>query len=326
MAKEKKLTGRIIPQIYSGLVRLLESGLKPVEALRKLGLEDDRLAPLFSTAADAIEEGEPLSKALEKGAPGLFPERDLAMLDAAELTDSHSETLERLMTDHRRRSATVRRFLKRTLYPAILVHFAALVCVVAMIARDSAGESTALAWVGLAIALVPFYVGLACGWHLYTRYWKGPGPRDEVASFPFIMAIFRQSELGNFFRLLYTLYGAGIQLDKAANQAASLIRTDSIRGRVFRAIAPLAKKEPFSACLKEFGLPDETFSTRLAIGEESGNLEEAFRETAEELTERAQARATALLTRISILVTLLAYLGVAAIIVGFYIHRYGGTL
>jgi type II secretory pathway component PulF len=300
-------------------VRLLGSGLKPVESLRRLGLEKANPEPVFARAADALESGRTLSQALDIGAPGSFPKRDLTMLEAADITDTHVETLERLMTDHRRRSAVLSRFMRRMLYPALLIHAAAILCIVYIIL----GKATPLALTGLALAVVPFYAFLLVGWHFYRRYWTGLAPRDHLLAFPAVMRIVNKSELGNFFRLLYTLYGAGIRLDDAAFRAAELIRARSIREKVLEALAPLKRGEPLAACLENIGLPDDTYITRLSIGEDSGQLEEALKETAEELAEKAQARASALLTRISIFVTVLAYLGVVMILASHYVEYFG---
>ncbi len=318
MPKNLKLTTRTMATIYSGLVRLLESGHKPVEALRRLGLEEDAWTDFATTAADALEEGSSLAEALEKGAPNAFPERDLAMLDAAEMTNTYSATLRRLVADHERRSAVIGRFTKAILYPAVLVHVAALVCVFYLVYT----EATLWGAGGLVIALVPFYGLLLFGWNLFGRYWTGPESRDTFQTFPFIMAIVRESELGNFFRLLYTLYGSGIRLDEAARKSAELIRTGSIRNSVLKALAPLEKGEPLAACLDELGLPDRSFVTRLSIGEDTGNLEEALKETGEELAEQAQNRASVILKRVTVIITILAYVAAGLVIIGHWTNYF----
>jgi type II secretory pathway component PulF len=211
------------------------------------------------------------------------------------------------------------RFLKKTLYPALLVHAAAVLCIIYMII----GDVTPLALIGLGLAVVPFYGTLLLGWHFYRRFWSGLASRERLFVFPSVMNIINKSELGNFFRLLYTLYGAGIRLDDAALRAAELIRTRSIREKVTGALTPLTRGEPLAACLKDLGLPDETYITRLTIGEEAGQLEEALKETGEELAERAQMKASALLRRISVFITVLAYLGVAIILVSHYTTYFG---
>jgi len=318
MTRHNKLKRRQILEIYSSLVRLLGAGLKPIESLRRMGLEKANPVPFYARAADALESGDKLSQALEKAAPGSFPRRDLAMLEAADITNSYVETLERLMTDHRRRSAAIGRFVKKTLYPALLVHSAAVLCIVYLVI----GTVTPLALVGLGLAVVPFYGFLLLGALFYRRYWTGVASRDRLLVFPSVMKIINKSELGNFFRLLYTLYGAGIRLDDAALRAAELIRTRSIRDKVIKALAPLTRGEPLATCLKDIGLPDETYITRLSIGEEAGQLEEALKETGEELAEKAQDKASRLLTRISVTITVLAYLGVALILASHYVNYF----
>jgi len=318
MPKSIKLNTRTIAEIYSGLVRLLESGHKPVEALRRLGLEKDAWTTFATTAAEAIEEGSNMAEALEKGAPDAFPDRDLAMLEAAEMTNTYSDTLRRLVADHERRSAVIGRFAKRILYPALLVHVAALVCVYFLVYTDA----TLWAAGGLVVALVPFYTLLLFGWSLHNRFWAGPESRDTFQTFPFIMSIVRDSELGNFFRLVYTLYGAGIRLDEAARRSASLIRTGSIRKTVVAALEPLDKNEPFSACLEAIGLPDHSFVTRISIGEETGNLEEALKETGEELADRAQQKASTQLKRITVIITILAYVAAGMVIIGHWTNYF----
>ena len=199
-----------------------------------------------------------------------------------------------------------RRFARRVLYPALFVHAAAGACVVFL----AAGGPVSFGVAGLCLCLVPFYAFFLAGWFFYRRYWAGIAPREMLAPYPFAMNIIMDSELGNFFRLAYTLIGAGTPLEEAVRRAADLIRTQPLRRRVIKATEPLGRGEPFAACLKEIGLPDETFATRLAIGEEAGELEEAFKETGEGLSERAQKQAASLFWKIALFLCILALLGV----------------
>jgi|GEM_PF-6250702 len=322
MGKSKKLTTLKVQDIYSGLVRLLRAGLKPVEALRRLGLEESHPEPFFAEAAEHVKQGDSLATALREGAPDIFPDRDLAMLEAAELTNAYVETLERLMNDHRRRAAVITRFLSKIIYPTILVHAAAVACVVYMVIN----EISPLPLIGVGICLVPFYIAVFMGWHFIKHYWIGLRSRDRFMRYPVLMKIIKDSELGNFFRLLYTLYGAGVRLSEAATQAAGLIRTHSIREQVSCAVATLDEGNPFADCLKDLGLPEEAYVMRLRIGEETGNLEEALKETGEELAERAQKKATSLLVKFSFLITAIAYIGVAVIAIGHYLVHYSKLL
>jgi len=305
MAKQRKYTNRRILEIYSGLVRLFESGLTAVEALRRLGLEESDEDPFFNGAAEALEKGDSLAAAFEKGAPGSFPERDLAVLEAADLTGSHAEILQRLMNDHRRRSAVMLQFIVRASYPAVFLHLLAAAGVVIVMIYGVSVLKVA----GLCLIVLPSWITAFSGWSLYRRYWSGPESRDELSPSSLAMKIIGDSELGTFFRLAYTLTGAGVPIEEAMEKSAGLIRTKSICRRVTQALANRPKEEPLAACLKEIGLKDETFITRLRIGEESGEIEEALKETGEELSELARARAFRFLTKAMLLLGALAAVG-----------------
>jgi type II secretory pathway component PulF len=305
MAKRKKYTNRRILDIYSGLVRLFESGLTPVEALRRLGLEESEEDPFFNLAAEALEKGDSLATAFEKGAPGSFPERDLAVLEAAYFTGSHAEILQRLMNDHRRRSAVTLQFIVRASCPAVFFHLlAAAGVVVTMIYGLSA-----LGVAGLCLMILPTWITAISGWSLYRRYWSGLESRDDLSPSSLATKIIGDSELGTFFRLAYTLTGAGLPVEEALSKSADLIRTQSIRRRVTQALSNRKEGELLAACLKEIGLRDDTFITRLRIGEESGEIEEALKETGEELSELARTRVFRFLNRATILLGALAAVG-----------------
>ncbi len=316
-----KLKIRDIKEIYSGLIRLLDAGSKPIEALRRLSLGEGigRARPLFAAAADLMEEGDSLAAALEKAGPGVFPHRDLATLEAAGITGAWSGALRRLVAAHDRQQALAERLKKKMAYPALLVHVALAVAVVFLFI----GKVTLLTGIGFTLIIIPFYAVLLTVWNIYTGYKNDPDARNRLLGSSYMGRFIRESELGEFFSLLHTLYAAGVRLDDAATRASSMIGTPFLEAIVMNALKPLNEGESFTACLKEIGLPDDAFAQRLSIGEETGNLEEALKETGEELLENAQKRIASLLTRISILITSLAYIGVGLIVIGYWADYYG---
>lgn len=312
-----KLKTKQIVAIYTGLDRLMESGSKPLEAMRRLSLGEGNPEAFFAEAAAAMEQGETLSNAMAKAAPGAFPQRDLGILEAAELTGSYVDSLRRLVADHQRRIAVFRKHLILSAYPALIVHVTAA----AAVALLYMGLMTPMMIAGFLLAVVPFYGVVLTAWSFMSNYRNDAAYRDRLLSSRFLGKIVKYQELGDCFRLLYTLYAAGIRLDEAANRAVSMISAASLKGRVKKAFSPLEEGEPFTACLEGLDLPDVATAKRLSVGEETGNLEEALKETAEELEECARKGTASLLLRAAVVVGACALLGAACLIVGFYVDR-----
>ncbi len=312
-----KLKTKQIVAIYIDLLRLLEAGSKPLEAMRRLSLGEGRPAPLFTNAVSAMEEGENLADAINKAAPGALPDRDLRILEAAELTGSYRESLRRLVDDHQRRMTVIRKHLIFTAYPALIVHLSAAAAVTLI----SMGFVNAMMIIGLVLAVIPFYAMTFYAWSLLSDYKSDPACRDRLLSSRFLGKFVLYQELGDCFRHLYTLYAAGIRLDEAAERAVSMITSTKLRERVKKSFSPLEEGEPFTACLEGLDLPDIATVKRLSVGEETGNLEEALKETAEELEECARQKVASLLVRAAVITGACAMIGAACLIVGFYVDH-----
>ena len=85
-----KLKTADLIEIYAGLVRLLEAGHKPLEAVRRLGLGEARQREFFQKAGALMEDGASLSRALADAAARNFPLKDRAALEAAETSGGTS--------------------------------------------------------------------------------------------------------------------------------------------------------------------------------------------------------------------------------------------
>lgn len=117
--KQKTLTHDQLAQLCQGLALLLHAGLDLGSSLFLLAQEDSALAPLLQQLGKRLDEGIPLSQAMEES--GSFPACAIGLTRTGEETGYLEEALTALAEYYRTRARTDLLLRRALTYPALLM-------------------------------------------------------------------------------------------------------------------------------------------------------------------------------------------------------------
>jgi type II secretory pathway component PulF len=257
-----------------------------------------------------VAGGRPLADALALF-PDEVPREDVALLEAGEATGNLDRILDRLAERHDARRTLRRRFLTDIWYPLILFHLAALLTPIPSSFRSDSrlfGPSWIL---GVLTILVPLYalVG-ATAWLRRTARGRDL-VRRVVDALPGFGNAARHRRRAEFADVLGAAYEAGVRMDRALSLAGSAVGDP----RLEVAVTAVGRGSTLRDALGGTGFLPSPLLSRIAIGEQAGEITKALAGIAREEAETAEH----VLRRTTTLLAKLVYLAVAAWIVFYYV-------
>jgi type II secretory pathway component PulF len=274
------------------LATLLEAGFSLDRALAVTirHASHDGLKEALETVRREVRGGLPFSDALERN-PRYFPSLVPALVRAGEATGALTTVMEEV-ADHLEESGALRSEVRSALlYPALMAAVATLGVLVLLVfviprfatiledvggtlpwtTRVLSGGSRLLAtwwWLGLAVA--------AAGVLWARRSLADPATRERWDAWrltlPWTGELEQKYVAARFARTLGLLLHSGVAIVTALRMAADTVGNRAARHQVARAADQVAEGGTVSAAL-DGTLPDMAI-TMLAVGEESGRLEE----------------------------------------------------
>jgi type II secretory pathway component PulF len=290
-------------RFYDNLAELLEAGLPVGEALATAAGRERSAGPAARLAA-AVREGGGLAERAA-GDP-FFGELDTVLLGVGEASGTLPEQLRTLAEWHRQNARLRRRLLLGLLYPALLLHAAA---VLSMVPGLVLGEISAAQFLlGVLVRLTPLYVpaALVLAAARARRRWAGLGRLyDAVAiRIPVLGGAVRAGALSRFCRAAAALVQAGFGLDEAIRAGRRACQQRTVAARLAGGEAAVRRGEPASRGFDP-RLP-AAFLATWKSGEASGQLVEGLRRLAGTYAEEADRRLLAACVALSVLALLVA--------------------
>lgn len=317
------------------LARLLKAGLPLDRALEILV----RLAPsrpaatALSGTLNRVRDGASLAEAMAAQRPA-FPDSYVSMVRAGEQAAALTAVLPRVGDFLARSEANRQKIVSALIYPAILVAAATVSVVVVLtvvlpefeplFAEAGArlpwgtrlvmavGHTVRDAWWGGLLALA---VGLLAGRRLLQR----PGvalARDRLLlRLPVVRDLSEKIEIGRFARTLGVLLANGILAPRALALAGAAVGNRAIALAVETVATRLKEGEGLSGPLSRTGRFPSLVTQLIAIGEETGRVEEMLHEVADIYDDEAERTAQRLLAMLAPAITIAMGLVVALIIV-----------
>jgi len=275
------------------LANMLNSGLSistSLDTLQKQN-ENKRLSEVIGCVSRSIEAGESFSQALAKY-PRVFPGLLVSMVRAGEASGGLDKVLNRYAEFAENQADLQRKIREALYYPIILIAAATGVIVfLATILIPKFVEIFNRAQISLPLpTIILFGIGTAIRhfWYViilsgvliilgvrkYIRTKAGKFRFDKVSlKLPILGPIVRKSCICRFARTLATLVGSGVPILESLDIVSDVVN-NQVLGRVIKQIRQYTEKgERLAESLKvseEFP-PDAV--QMIAVGEESGNLE-----------------------------------------------------
>jgi len=321
----RKKTMRELPQITRQLATLLRSGIPLNDGLKALveQVESRTLQVVFRDIRERINTGASFAEALEQH-PGVFPPLYVSMIRAGEAAGNSDVVLARLASFLMRQAQMKNQVVSALMYPLIMLVVGAVVVSILMIkvvpelialveARDSVlplptqilkgiTEFVGDYWVLMITAVILANMALS-----FTR--SRPAGRyatDKIIlNLPVVGDLFKKQAIARFATTLATLLKTGVPVLDAIKIVREIIANAVLQRILDDLHAAILRGADIATPLKKSGVFPPAVGYMIAVGEQSGELEEVLESIAEayELeVDIATQRMTALLEPIMILI------------------------
>ena len=322
---------------------MINSGLPLVQALDILSeqTENKALKEVTRAVVYDVESGHTLADALRKH-PKAFSELYVNMVAAGEAGGILDTILLRLATFMEKNDALVRKVKGAAIYPAVIFSVAILAVIILLVfvipvfrgmfadvkmelplpTRIVIGLSDFvkhLWWlVGVIIAAVVFGI---------RRYYATPGGRlnlDRIMlALPVLGDVIRKSAVSRFTRTLGTLIASGVSILDGLEITAKTAGNRVIHDAVMESRASIAGGETIAAPLQKSKVFPPMVISMIAVGEQTGGLDEMLSKIADFYDEEVDAAVEALLSLMEPVMIVLLGVVVGGMIVAMYLPIFG---
>ena len=313
-----------VPQLTRQMATLLKSGIPLNDALKALveQVETRRLEVVFRDIRERINGGSSFAEALEVH-PGVFSRLYVSMVRAGEAAGNSDVVLDRLAHFLMRQSRMKNQVLSALMYPLIMLAVGGLVVTVLMlkvvpqlIALVEAKQRELPTPTRVLKQMTEFVgdywllmlVGGALGYMGLSAMRRTPKGKFAIDSFllklPVFGDLFKKQAISRFAVTLSTLLKTGVPILDAIKIVREVVGNAVLQHVLDDLHAAILKGADISTPLKRSGIFPPAVGYMIAIGEQSGELEEVLDSLAESYeteVEIATERMTAALEPIMII-------------------------
>jgi len=239
--------------------------------------------------------GKPLGEALALF-PDAMPKEDVALVAAGETTGNLDRVLDRLADRHDARRTLWRQFVMSIGYPVALFHLVALLTPLpSSLAKD--GRLFGPTWLSsVLVMLVPFYALVGVAFWMYRTARGREILRGIVNAVPGFGSAARHRRRAQFADVLGAAYEAGVPIGRALELAKDTVDDR----RLELAVVAVGHGSTLRDALSGTGFLTPAILSRVAVGEQAGELSQVLLQTARSEAEAAEhtlKRATAVLAK-----------------------------
>ncbi len=319
-AKAKQKTGgsiamRDIVIFTRQFSTMINSGLPLVQALDILSkqTENKALASVTRQVVFDVESGHTVADALAKH-PNAFSDLYVNMVAAGEAGGILDTILMRLATFMEKNDALVRKVKGAMIYPGVIMSVAVIAVVVLLIfvipVFQSMFASVGLALplptrivIGLSNALKSYWwalggIGYGSVWGI-KKYYATPGGKltlDKLMlQMPVLGDVLRKSAVSRFTRTLGTLISSGVSILDGLEITAKTAGNRVIHDAIMQSRSSIAGGDTISAPLAKSNVFPPMVISMIAVGEQTGGLDEMLSKIADFYDEEVDAAVGALL-------------------------------
>jgi type IV pilus assembly protein PilC len=342
-AKPKKARGSIKMRDIVIFTRqfstMINAGLPLVQALDILAKQTENKV-LSSVTRDIVfdvESGHTVADALAKH-PKAFSELYVNMVAAGEAGGILDTILMRLATFMEKNDALVRKVKGAMIYPAVIMSVAVIAIAVLLIFVIPVFESM-FAGVGLALPLPTRIVigassflrgfwwavggGAAGAVWLVKRYYATPGGKLNIdramLKMPVLGDVLRKSAVSRFTRTLGTLISSGVSILDGLEITAKTAGNRVIQDAIMQSRASIAGGDTIAAPLQKSQVFPPMVISMIAVGEQTGGLDEMLSKIADFYDEEVDAAVGGLLSLLEPVMIVFLGIVVGGMVVAMYL-------
>ncbi len=290
-----------LPQVTRQLATLLRSGIPLNDGIKALveQIENRKLEAIFRNIRERINQGASLAEAIEQH-PGAFPPLYLSMIRAGEASGNLDIVLERLSEFQRKQAKVKNKVGAALMYPIIMLGVGAIVVSVLMTMVvpklitlvEAKGKELPTAtqilkdtsaflgnyWYLLILGAVLANMALGA----LRRTEGGRMATDRLLlRLPIFGELFKKQAISRFAVTLSTLLKTGVPILEALKIVRELVNNAAIEEVIDHLHRSIMEGADISGPLKRSGVFPPMVGYMIAIGEQSGELEDVLERIAE---------------------------------------------
>ena len=277
------------------LSTMLTAGIPMVQAFEIIGVGHDKPAmqKLVLAIKSDIETGNALNVALAKH-PLYFNDLYVNLVEAGEHAGALETVLDKIATYQEKTEALKKKIKKALFYPAAVLAVAIIVTVILLLFVIPQFESLFQGFGADLPAFTQMVIGMSRwmqdhGWILliiavaagfaFAYFYKRSRPMrqwiDKMSlGIPVIGPILRKAAIARFARTLATMFGAGVPLVEAMKSVAGATGNIIYQDAVLRMRDEISTGMRMQRAMENTGLFPNMVVQMIAVGEESGSLDE----------------------------------------------------
>jgi type IV pilus assembly protein PilC len=292
---EGKVTPEDIAIFARQLATMLSAGIPMVQAFEIIGVGNDKPAvqKLVLAIKSDIETGNALNQALAKH-PLYFDDLFVNLVEAGEHAGALEAVLDKIATYKEKTEALKKKIKKALFYPAAVLGVAVIVTVILLIFVIPQFESLFKGFGADLPAFTQFVINMSRwmqsnGWLLliilggaafvFGYFYKRSRPLRQFIDrmslqIPIIGPILKKGAIARFARTLATMFAAGVPLVEAMKSVAGATGNIVYQDAVLRMRDEIATGMRMQRAMENTGLFPNMVVQMIAVGEESGSLDE----------------------------------------------------
>ncbi|MDH5175488.1 MAG: type II secretion system F family protein [Gammaproteobacteria bacterium] len=294
-----KSEGKVLPEDIALFARqlatMLNAGIPMVQAFEIIGVGNDKPAvqKLVLAIRSDIETGNTLHQSLAKH-PLYFDDLFVNLVEAGEHAGALEAVLEKIATYKEKTEALKKKIKKALFYPAAVLAVAVIVTVILLLFVIPQFESLFKGFGADLPAFTQFVVDMSrglqkSGWLYglilvgafvtFFYFYKRSRPMRQFIDklslqVPVIGPILRKSAIARYARTLATMFAAGVPLVEAMKSVAGATGNIIYQDAVLRMRDEISTGMRMQRAMENTGLFPNMVVQMIAVGEESGSLDE----------------------------------------------------
>jgi len=292
---EGKVTPEDIAIFARQLATMLSAGIPMVQAFEIIGVGNDKPAvqKLVLAIKSDIETGNALNQALAKH-PLYFDDLFVNLVEAGEHAGALEAVLDKIATYKEKTEALKKKIKKALFYPAAVLAVAVIVTVILLLFVIPQFETLFKGFGADLPAFTQFVINMSRwmqnnGWLLlivtggaafaFSYFYKRSRPMRQLLDrmslqIPIIGPILKKGAIARFARTLATMFAAGVPLVEAMKSVAGATGNIVYQDAVLRMRDEIATGLRMQRAMENTGLFPNMVVQMIAVGEESGSLDE----------------------------------------------------
>ncbi len=322
------------------LATMLTAGIPMVQAFEIIGVGHDKPAmqKLVLAIKSDIETGNALNQALAKH-PLYFDDLFVNLVEAGEHAGALETVLEKIATYKEKTEALKKKIKKALFYPAAVLAVAVIVTVILLIFVIPQFESLFKGFGADLPAFTQFVIDMSRwmqsnGWMLliivvaagftFGYFYKRSRPMRQFIDrmslqTPVIGPILKKAAIARFARTLATMFGAGVPLVEAMKSVAGATGNIVYQDATLKMRDEISTGMRMQRAMENTGLFPNMVVQMIAVGEESGSLDEMASKVADFYEADVDAAVDALSSLLEPLIMVILGVLVGGLVVAMYL-------